>query len=130
MGEAPPAKFEPRNELRTPLEITNDMDRALFYAKRGTHAIQELRKAFLDAKNEFAVAFETRALELKQENPKMSRDDRESQARMDNWPLYVVMTEREAEFQYARDKLNDLEKELSKSQSEAKLVIKEMEMAR
>lgn len=130
MTSETPGNFDPRHELRTPLELTNDMDRALFFAKRGTKAIHDLRKAFLDAKNEFMRAFETRALELKQENPKLSRDDRESQARMDNWDLYVSMTEREAEFQFARDKLNDLEKELSKSQSEAKLVIKEMEMAR
>lgn len=123
-------KFEPRHELRTPLELTNDMDRALFFAKRGTKALHELRKDFLAAKNEFTKASELRKLDLKAKDPKMSQADRESQAKLDNWELFIAMSERETEFQYARDKLNDLEKELSKSQSETKLVIKEMEMAR
>lgn len=123
-------KFEPRHELRTPLELTNDMDRALFFAKRGTKALHELRKSLLEAKSECLRAIEERKLELKLENPKMSNDDRESKARLENWDLYITMCNRDAEFQYARDKLNDLEKELSKSQSETKLVIKEMEMSR
>lgn len=123
-------KFEPRHELRTPLELTNDMDRALFFCKRGTRAVDELRRSFLAAKLEFTKASEERKLDLKAKNPKMSEADRLSQARVEHWDLFVAMSEREAEFQFARDKLNDLEKELSKSQSEAKLVIKEMEMAR
>jgi len=123
-------RFEPRDELRTPLELTNDMDRALFFAKRGTKALDELRKELLAAKLAFTKASEDRKLDLKAKNPKMSEADRLSQARCENWDLYVAMCERESEFQFARDKLNDLEKELSKSQSEAKLVIKEMEMSR
>lgn len=122
-------QFESRHELRTPLELTNDMDRALFFAKRGTRAIHDLRTGFLAAKAAYTRAFETRKVELKDESPKLSQADRESQARLDNWDLYAEMNEREAEFQYARDKLNDLQSELSKSQSEAKLVIKEMEMS-
>lgn len=124
-----PGKFEPRHELRTPLELTNDMDRALFFAKRGTRALHELRKALSDAKALYMRALEERKLELKVDNPKMSQDDRESKARLENWELWTTFCQAEAEFQFARDKLNDLEKELSKSQSETKLVIKEMEMS-
>ena len=123
-------KFEPRHELRTPLELTNDMDRALYFAKRGTKALDDLRQALLAAKLAFTKASETRKVELKQEFPKMSEADRLSQARVENWDLYVTMCEAQAEFDFAKDKLGDLEKQLSKSQSEAKLVIKEMEMSR
>jgi len=122
-------RFEPRHELRTPLELTNDMDRALFFAKRGTKALHELRKNLADAKAKYLRVVEERKLELKLENPKMSLDDREAKARLENWELWTAFCEAEAEFQFARDKLNDLEKELSKSQSETKLVIKEMEMS-
>ena len=125
-----PDKFEPRHELRTPLELTNDMDRALFFSKKGTKAVDELRRSFLAAKLEYTKAAETRKLELKSENPKMSEADRLSQARLEFWDLYLVMSERESVLQFAIDKLKDLQSELSKSQSEAKLVIKEMEMSR
>ena len=124
-----PGKFEPRHELRTPLELTNDMDRALYFAKRGTKALHDLRKKLTDAKAAYMRQVEERKLDLKVENPKMSLDDRESKARLENWELWTAFCEAEAEFQFARDKLNDLEKELSKSQSETKLVIKEMEMS-
>lgn len=130
MPSETPGKFEPRHELRTPLELTNDMDRALFFSKRGTAKLHELRQALLAAKSAYQRKAEERKLELKLENPRMSIEDRDAQARSENWDLYIAMCEAEAEFDFAKDKLKDLEKELSKSQSEAKLVIKEMEMAR
>lgn len=122
--------WEPRTELRTPLELINQMDRVLFFCKRGTRAIHDLRCEFSQAKGAFIRAFEERKLDLKGKDPKMAAADRESQARLDNWDLFVAMNQAESEFQYARDKLNDLEKELSKAQSESRLVIKEMEMSR
>ena len=123
-------KFEPRHELRTPLEITNDMDRALYFMRRGTKMLNQLREVLVAAKTEFSRAAGERVVELKKEFPKMSKDDRETQARVENWDLYAAMCERQAEFDFAKDKLEDLQRELSKSQSEARLVIAEMGMAR
>lgn len=104
------------------------MDRCLFYAKRGTKAIHELRVEYNQAKAAYIKASETRRLELKAE--KMSEAARESQARLDNWDLFIAMEEAKSVFDFARDKLNDLGSELSKTQSESRLVIKEMEMSR
>lgn len=129
MSDEKSAPFVPRHELRTPLELTNDMDRALYFAKRGTKALDAMRKGHLVIKLEWLKASSDRMLELKKEFPKMSEADRLSQARSENWELFVRLSESELELQFAEAKLKDLQSELSKTQSESKLVIKEMEMA-
>lgn len=120
----------PRTELRSPLELVNEMDRVLSFSKRGTKAVNDLRKEFLIAKLAYVQAAETRRLDLRREDPKLSQADRDSRARLDNWDLYLAMTQAESEFQYGRDKLNDLERELSKIQTESKLVMAELNLSR
>lgn len=121
--------FEPRHELRTPLELTNDMDRAMYYAKRGTKALDELRKEHLALSLEWRKLSSGLMLDLKKEFPKMSEADRLSHAQLSHWDLYASLCEKELELKFAEAKLKDLQSDLSKSQSESKLVIKEMEMA-
>lgn len=117
--------IEARDELRTPLQLVNEMDRVLHYAKKGTTAVHELRKAFVAAKGKYLNAFLVTRKDLTG-----SQEDKNNQAQLANWDLFTVMQESESELTYAKDKLGDLEKELSKLQTESKLVIKEMEMSR
>jgi hypothetical protein len=117
-----------RTELRTPLEIINRMDWVLHYAKLGTNVVSEARSGYLDAKLAYLKAFMTSKLENRLGLGTVG--DREAQAQLDNWELFQAMEIAELALQHAREKRRDLEDELSKLQSEAGLIKKEMEMAR
>lgn len=114
-----------REDLRTPLQLANEMDRVLHFMKKGTNAVNELRKAFLAAKNRYLGAFLLFRREVTG-----AQAEKDNEAQLANWDFYVAMTEAESEVAYAKDKLADLERELSKLQTESRLVIKEMEMSR
>ena len=119
-----------RQELRTPLQITNRMEWVLHYAKKATHTIGNpedgLKKRYLDDKDAYTKA---RLLHLAESAGSGTKTDREDAAQLAHWDLFQAMNQAELELQYARDKQSDLERELSKLQTESRLVIKELELA-
>jgi hypothetical protein len=114
-----------RTELRTPLDVINRMDWVLHYAKLGTNVIAETRQTYLEAKLAYQKAFMRDKIDATG-----GIDIRETIAQSDNWGLYEAMEIAGNALQYAKEKRRDLEDELSKLQSEAGLIKKEMEMAR
>jgi hypothetical protein len=120
-----PDQLGQRTELRTPLEVVNRMDWVLYYCKTGTGVIYEARSYYLEAKLAYQRAFMASKLAATG-----TVGDREALAQLDNWELYEAQEIAELALQHAREKRRDLEDELSKLQSEAGLIKKEMEMAR
>ena len=116
-------------ELRTPLQLVNRMEWVMHYAKKATQAIGDpedgLKARYLAAKMSYMKA----RLAHMAENPKGTKTDREDAAQLANWDLFQTMNLAELELTYARDKQSDLERELSKLQSESRLIIKELELA-
>lgn len=123
-------EFQPRLELPTPLELVNQIGRAQFYAKKGTAKVNELRRAYLKAKEAYSKAYKQTKIDLAQSGERMSQADRDDKAQLENWDLFVAMNEAEAVLQYAREKRDDLKDDLSAAQTESKLVMKELELAR
>ena len=126
MSDEQPVRLD---ELRTPLQLVNRMEWVLHYAKKATHAIGNpedgLKARYLKAK----MAYLKARLNYLAENQKGTKTDREDAAQLENWDLFEAMNQAELELQYARDKQSDLERELSKLQSESRLIIKELELA-
>ncbi len=114
------------DELRTPLQIVNRMNWVLFYLRKSTHAIDELRNTYVDAKDAYSKASKITQISLAGQGAK---EDRENRAQVENWELYDAMQTAEKALAYAKEKRKDLEVELSAIQSETKLVIAEMQLA-
>jgi hypothetical protein len=113
------------DELPTPLQLVNEMDRVLHFGRKGTQVIHELREAFLAAKLAYtkAALYHKSALTC-------SQAAKEDSAQLEHFDLYTVMAQAEVALIYAKEKRDDLERELSALQSKSRLVIKEMEMSR
>jgi hypothetical protein len=130
LSEEKPDRPNVRDELRTPLQIDNRMEWILFYIRKATRAIGDpetgYRKQFLDAKDAYERAHKQSKLDDEQGG---TVGDREDRAQLANWELYKAMKQAEQVLKYAQEKKADLEGELSKCQSETKLIIKEMELA-
>lgn len=118
--------FVPLDDLRTPLEITNRMQWALHYLRKATYVINNLRDEYVAAKNAYSKASKTYQISLAGQG---SKEDRENRAQIHCWDLYEKMTVAEKALQFAREKKEDLERELSAIQSETKLVIAEQQLS-
>lgn len=117
--------FVPRNELRSPLEIVNQMDWVLRMAKRGTRVINQATAQYLEAKHAYQLAYKHSKLAATG-----TVGDREDSAQRDNWEKFVAMEIAELALKHAKEKRRDLEDELSKLQTEAGLVRTELNLAR
>lgn len=112
--------------LRTPLDITNRMHWVLHYLRFATDTINELREAYVDAKDAYSKASKTYQINLE---GRRSKEDRENRAQIEYWDLYAAMTAAELALAYAKEKKSDLETELSSLQTESRLVLGEMALA-
>lgn len=121
--EEKPPQFE---DLRTPLEIVNRMQYLLFYLGKATRTIKELREAAVKAKDEYSKASKMHQISLA---GKGSKEDRENRGQVENWELYEDWQVKDLALQFAKEKKEDLEQELSLLQTESRLVIHEMQMA-
>jgi hypothetical protein len=113
------------SELRTPHQIIARLDEVMFQAKKATQIIYQARTDHLRAKHAYLREFKQAKLEAKG-----TVSDREDQAQIDNWALFQVMEIAEAALLHAREMRRDLEDELSKLQTEARLVRDEMALTR
>jgi hypothetical protein len=112
-------------ELRSPHQIIARLDEVMYQAKKATQIIYQARSDYLKAKHAYLREFKASKLEAKG-----TVSDREDQAQTDNWNAFVNMEIAEAALLHAREMRRDLEDELSKLQTEARLVRDEMALSR
>jgi hypothetical protein len=111
--------------VRTPQEIIVCLDEVMYEARNATGIVGQARAEYLWAKHKYLRAFKGSKL-----NAKGTVSDREDQAQLDHFDLFQTMEVAEAALLHARELRKDLEDELSKLQTEARLVRDEMALSR
>lgn len=124
MGED---EFVPLDAVRTPLEIDNQIQWSLYYQRKATHAINELRIAYVKAKDAYTKAFKEYKFAHRGEGGTVS--DRDDAAQLANWDLYSDMVAAELVLSHAKDKRDDIKATLSAAQTEVKLIVAEMALS-
>lgn len=120
-------EFIPLETVRTPVEITNQMQWALFYQRKAIYVIHELRVNYFDAKN----AYDEVADVFKRDNGQLYKtvSALDAAVRCEFRELYNAVTDAKIALDHAIEKLDHIEKTLSASQTETRLVIAEMQMS-
>ena len=111
--------------MRNPQAIIAHLDEVMFQARKATAIIYSARTEYLTAKHEYLKAYKTSKLAATG-----TVSDREDEAQVANWDSFKAMEIAEAALQHARELRKDLEDELSKLQTEARLVRDEMGLSR
>lgn len=120
-------EYVPLDAIRTPLEIDNQIQWALYYQRRATHVINELRKDFSDAKDAYSKAFKQYKYDHRAEGGTVG--DRDDAAQLANWDLYSKMVEKQLLLDHAKDKRDDIKSTLSAAQTEVKLIVAELQLS-
>lgn len=119
-------EYVPLDAIRTPLEIDNQIQWALYYQRKATYVINQLREDFTKAKDAYTKASKTYQISLAGQG---SKEDRENRAQIEHWDLYEKMSQAQLLLEHAKDKREDIKSTLSAAQTETKLIIAEMQLS-
>lgn len=119
-------EYIPLDAIRTPLEIDNQIQWALYYQRKATYVINELRIEFTKAKDAYTKASKTFQISLVGQG---SKEDRENRAQIEHWDLYEKMVDAQLLLEHAREKREDIKSTLSAAQTEVKLIVAEIQLS-